>query len=118
MRFLFQISVIAILAFFLQYLLPWWGVAVSSFVGGLIISSRANFSAGFLGIGILWLLGALWTDSVSEVSLAERVAEIFTVTKPVLMAVTAVIGGLIGGFSALSGSLLNRRRKDSNPYRF
>jgi hypothetical protein len=42
--------------------------------------------------------------------LAEKVAAIFTISKTVLIALTALLGGLVGGFAALSGSLLKPKK--------
>jgi len=56
MRFPVQILAIIILGFFLELFLPWWSVALAAFVGGLLINTRMNFLAGFLAVGLLWII--------------------------------------------------------------
>ena len=58
MKFLLQLIVIALLGLVFEMLLPWWSIALAAFAGGFILATRANFLAGFLGIGILWLFYA------------------------------------------------------------
>ena len=55
MRFPVQIVVIIVVGFFMELFLPWWSVAIAAFIGGLLVNTRMNFLAGFLGIGLLWI---------------------------------------------------------------
>ena len=117
MKFFFQFIGIMILAFVLELFLPWYYIAVAAFVGGYVLKSKANFLAGFLTITILWSLYAwLQTNSPTTVpshDLAERVAHIFTLPrKEILILITGIVGGLVGGFAALTGSLLKRKIKN------
>lgn len=118
MRFLLQLIVIAILAFVLEMLLPWWSIAIAAFVGGLALNSRANFLAGFLGIGLLWLLYALMMDASSAAPLAERISKVLFINKPLLFLITTVVGGLVGGFAATAGGALRKTSKRSNDDRY
>jgi hypothetical protein len=115
MKFLIQLLAIIALAYILELFLPWYYIAVACFVMGYLLKSKANFLAGFLAIGILWFVKAWLLDSASSSDLAERVAHIFTLPKKeFLFFVTSVVGGLVGGFAAWSGSLLKRRVKAYN----
>ena len=118
MKFLLQLIVIAILACVLELLLPWWSIAIAAFVGGLAFNSRANFLAGFLGIGLLWFVYALMMDTTSAAPLAERVSKVLFMNKPLLILATAVIGGLVGGFAAMAGGALRVTSKRSNDDRY
>jgi|JI9StandDraft_1071089.scaffolds.fasta_scaffold02478_10 hypothetical protein len=118
MRFLLQFIGIAILAFVLELLLPWWSIAIAAFVGGIAFNSRANFLAGFLGIGVLWLLYAVMMDATSAAPLAERISKVLFMNKPLLLLVTTLIGGLVGGFAAMAGSALRGTSKRSNDDRY
>jgi hypothetical protein len=118
MKFIFQVLAIMIVAFVLELFLPWYYIAVAAFIGGYILKSKANFLAGFLAIGILWSLYALLQSSVPSSlppnDLADRVAKIFTLPgKEWLILITGIIGGLVGGFAALTGSLLKRKARVS-----
>ena len=111
MRFPFQILVIIVLGFFMELFLPWWSMAIAAFAGGLLINSRMNFLAGFLGIGLLWIVQALITDLSTDSDLADRVARIFMLhNKALLLVVTFVLGSLVGGFAATAGGALRKQK--------
>lgn len=112
MKFIFQLFGIAILAHMFGIFLPWYSIAIAAFVVGYALKSKANFLAGFLGIALLWGGKAWLMDSAANTDLTQRVAHIFTLKqKELLFLVMAVIGGLIGGFAALTGSLLKGKTK-------
>jgi hypothetical protein len=115
MKFLIQVIAILIVAFVLELFMPWWSIAIAAFAAGYALKSKANFTAGLLGIGLLWLIKAWLLDFASAAPLTERVAAIFSLNKPLLMLVTALIGGLVGGFAAMTGALL-KRNPPSNSY--
>lgn len=112
MRFALQTLVILILASVLELFLPWWSIALAAFIGGLVFRTNANFFAGFLGVAALWVLMALVIDTSSATDLTRRVAGIF-MGIPVwgLYAVTALIGGLVGGLAATTGASLRKPKK-------
>lgn len=118
MKFLLQLVAISILAFVLELMLPWWSIALAGFVGGMAFNSRANFLAGFLGIGILWLVYALLMDATSAAPLADRISKVLLINKALLILVTTLIGGLVGGFAAMAGSALRGASKRSNDDRY
>jgi len=110
MRFLIQILLILFLGYVLELFFPWWTVAVAAFTGGILLRSRSNFLAGFIAIGMLWLGKALITDLMSDSDLADRVARIFMLhNKILLLLVTFILSGLIGGFAAMSGGALREK---------
>lgn len=109
MRFTVQILVIVILGFFLELFLPWWSVAIAAFVGGVLVNTRMNFLGGFFAIGILWLVKALITDLSTDSDLTKRVAMIFMLhSKTLLVLITLLLGGLVGGFATMSGGALRK----------
>lgn len=116
MKFLLQVVAIFLLAFLLELFLPWWCIAIAAFVGGLVFNTRANFGAGFLAIALLWVLRALIINIDAAAPLTGKVAKIFMLNTPLLYLVTAVIGGLVGGFAAMAGSALNKSRKRGTYY--
>lgn len=112
MRFFLQLTVIALLAYLLELFMPWYSLAIAAFVIGYVLRSNANFLAGFLAIALLWFIAAWMIDHSSTSDLADRVALIFPVKqKWLLFLVTAIIGGLVGGFASLTGSLLRKRKR-------
>lgn len=110
MRFPAQIGVIVILGFFLELFLPWWSVAIAAFAGGMLLHTRWNFLAGFLAAGFLWVGKALITNLSSDSDLADKVARTFMLhDTALLLLVTFLLGGLVGGFAAMSGGAVRRR---------
>jgi hypothetical protein len=111
MRFLVQFLLITITASIFELFMPWWTVALAAAIGGYLISSRANFLAGFLAVSILWLVTTLTIHFSAGAPLTERVAAIFSLPVPALFAVTCLIGGLVGGFAAMAGGALRKPRR-------
>lgn len=109
--FIIQVTIIALLGYLLELFFPWWSIAIAAALGGTFLKSTANFWAGFLAIGILWLLAAFLIDFTSPSGLAEKVAPIFKLNKLMLIIVTSFIGALVGGLACLTGSLLVRRKQ-------
>ena len=109
MRFTVQVLVIVILGFFLELFFPWWSVAIAAFCGGVLINTRLSFLGGFVAVGLLWLAKALITDLSSDSDLTERVAAIFMLhSKALLLLVTVLLGGIVGGFASMTGGALRR----------
>lgn len=107
MKFILQLFGIILLAYVLELFMPWYSIAFAAFVMGYALRSKANFLAGFLGIALLWTIKAWLIDSGSESDLADRVSHIFSLSgKEWLMLVMAIVGGLVGGFAAVTGALV------------
>lgn len=111
MKFIIQVITIIILGFVLEFFLPWWCIAIAAFLGGIIFDTRANFGAGFLAIALLWTITAMFRELSAAAPLTEKVAAIFMLNKPLLFLITALIGGLVGGFGAMTGGAVHRRRR-------
>ncbi len=109
MKFIIQLAAIIFFSHLIAIFTPWYFIALSSFVMGYLLKSNANFLAGFLGIAILWIFNAWLAESSSSADLADRVATLFSLKqKEYLYAMMALVGGLVGGFAALTGSLLKK----------
>jgi hypothetical protein len=114
MRFILQLLVIVILSSVFELFLPWWTIAIAAFIGGYFFTTRMNFLCGFVSIALLWTITSIIIDLSAAAPLTERVAKIFSLNKPLLFVVTAVIGGLVGGFAAMAGAALRRPRRTAN----
>ena len=93
-------------SFILQFFLPWWVIAPVAFALALWkgSTSRQAFWSGFGAIVFLWAAMALIIHLRNEGILTARVAGLFSLPLPTLIiAITALIGGLVGGLAALSG---------------
>lgn len=114
MKFIAHIIVVALICWLFQVFLPWWSIAIGAFATGLIFKQNGfvSFLAGLLGVGILWFIMAFVIHSSTDGILSDRVAAIFpTKTVGLLLLVTALIGGLVGGFSSMTGGLITSRKK-------
>lgn len=111
MKFLIQFIAITVVAFILELFMPWWCIVIAAFAAGYALKSKANFLAGLSGIGLLWLIKAWMLDASASAPLAERVAAIFSLSKPLLILVTILLGGLVGGFAAMSGAALKKEKR-------
>ena len=110
-KFIIKIVFTAVVAFLLQIYLPWWSVVIAGFAISFILSSGGlpSFFAGFLGVGLLWFALALFIDNANDGILSNKVAQIFTLPNSFLLVlITAIIGGLSGGFGALTGSYFRK----------
>lgn len=117
MKFLSAIILTALLAFAtgLYGILPWWSFAITSFIIAIAIHQKAGkaFIAGFAGLFLLWSILAILIDSANDHILATKVANILPLGGSywVLILLTAIIGGLVSGLAALTGSYLRQTTK-------
>lgn len=117
MKFLSALILTALLAFAcgLYGILPWWSFAITSLMVAVAVHQKAGkaFLAGFLGLFLLWSVLAFLKDSANDHLLATKVAQILPLggSYIVLIVVTGIIGGLVAGLAALTGSYLRQRSK-------
>jgi hypothetical protein len=116
MKFLIQFLFIVIGSFLIQLFLPWWSIAIVALAAGYFLKSSQNFLAGFLGVALLWGAYAFWLDQGGAAPLADRVAGILSISKTLLFVLTSLVGGLVAGFAALSGSILKQDKRKSLYY--
>jgi hypothetical protein len=114
MKFIVAILLTALLSFAAGLFpeLPWWSFAICAFVVALAIHQKAwkAFLSGFLALALLWGLMAAWFDLNNEQLLSSKIADILFVGSSIaLLLVTALLGGLVAGFAAMTGSYLRRK---------
>lgn len=103
--------IIFILSLLGGFILPWWTITIIAFLAALLFgrSSGKSFGAGFLAVAIAWAILALIKSIPNENILATRVATLFYLPGWYWMVViTAITGGLVSGFAALSGVLFKK----------
>ncbi|HEX8504193.1 MAG TPA: hypothetical protein VF630_02410 [Hymenobacter sp.] len=112
---------IFVLASAVQLDLPWWSLAAVAFVIGLVMapSAKAAFWAGFGGAALSWLVPAAWQSYQNGGLLAHRMAQLLPLggSPVVLVMVTGVIAGLVGGLAALAGTWLRQALSPAPPLR-
>jgi hypothetical protein len=122
MKFAIITVLIVLLSFCSGLFLPWWGFAPIVFAVSAFIPQRPGhaFLSGFLGLFLLWGLLAWWLDAANNSILSGKIALILPLggSSVLLILVTALVGALVGGGAALSGSYISNRpvtRSTSNP---
>lgn len=112
MKFTVSLILTALLSFAACLFLPWWSIAVAAFVVAALIPQTAakSFLAGFTSLFLLWGGLSYWISSANEHLLAHKVSMVLLkIDNPwYLIAATAIIGALVGGLGALSGSFLRQ----------
>ncbi|WP_338874251.1 hypothetical protein WBJ53_01355 [Spirosoma sp. SC4-14] len=102
-----QLILIVVLGLLAQLVLPWWSLAIVAFLVCFWRSSRASlaFFYGFAGITLLWggyaLLIHLRTDGIFTGRMSQLLFQTANTALPLI--ITALVGGLVGGFAGLSG---------------
>ena len=98
--------IIFILTAIFQLFAPWWVVALIPFLVNAWRPSGAVFAfvVSFAAIATLWFSYGLYLHINSEGSMSNRIAEIFSLPSGILLlVVTTIVGGLVGGVAGLSG---------------
>jgi len=114
MRFTSSFILTALLSFAACLYLDWWSIAIAAFIVAVLIPQRLGkaFLTGFLALFFLWGALSWWISSKNEHLLAHKVSLlIFKMDSPYLLVfVSAIIGAIIAGLAALSGSLLRKAK--------
>jgi uncharacterized membrane protein len=108
--------IILISSLIVSFVLPWWIVAIISFLSALLIAKTSGhaFWSAFTAIFIVWVVMALFKSVPNNHILATRVAHLLPLGGhwELLLLITGFIGGLVAGMSALSGALVRKVFKD------
>ncbi|WP_044200895.1 hypothetical protein [Flammeovirga sp. OC4] len=110
---------IAIGCSLLQLFFPWWIIAFPCFALG-VLKQKQNFLpiflTGFISIALLWGVYAAMIQIYTGSELSHRVAEMFRLpSNDFVGIISALIGGLTGGLSALCGALIKWASVDLKP---
>lgn len=109
MKFITATALTALLGFAVSLYGPWWSFAITAAIVAIAIHMKSvkAFASGFAGLFLLWFVQALWIDNANNHLLSQKVAAILPLggSSMLLIFITALIGALIAGFAALTGSL-------------
>lgn len=112
MKFFISILLIALLSLAAELYMPFWSVALAAFAVCALIPQKPflSFLSGFLALFLLWAGLAWFMDDANNHILSTRVSTlIFKSPSPgLLVAMTGLIGGILGGMAALSASFLRK----------
>lgn len=108
MKFLPLTLLLFIVCLLVQLFLPWWWVAVPvCLLAGFALGrgGGATFGAGFVGVGLGWVLAATVPWLLTASTLPGRVAALLSLPGGglVLVVLAGVLSGLVGGLAAVTG---------------
>ena len=106
--------IIFITTFFGGWIFPWWWPLVAGYAVGLWKpkTSVNAFMAGFIGTALAWFIPSCYQDFLNHHLLSKRIALLFHLPGSVsLLAVTLLLGGLLGGMGAWAGFALRHKIK-------
>ena len=114
MKFISSLLLTALLSFAACLYLPWWSIAIAAFIVAALIPQHAGkaFLTGFLALFLLWGGLSFWISNNNEHLLAHKVSVLILKTDSPyrLILATALIGALVAGFAAMSGSFLRKSK--------
>lgn len=112
MKFITSIILIALLSIAAGLYFPSWSIAIVALIVTVAIPQRPlrSFFAGFLALLLAWGVLSWYLSSNNDHLLAHKMSPlILGIDNPyMLILVTALIGAIIGGLGALTGSFIRR----------
>lgn len=110
--FLLRTGIIVAAIVLHQIFLPWWGLAIACLLAGYLTApmGRSAFLAAFSAAFLTWSLYALYLDLQNDEILSSRMIQLFPLPDvPLLLVpITGLLGGVVGGFACKSGDLFRR----------
>lgn len=117
----YLVATILVVVFASPYV-PYWGIMVLLFVLAMLLKpgNPASFWGGGFGMALSWIGLSLFLTIQSGSDLPDKMAQILGAPSgTVLIAVTGIIGFVLGGLSALSGNLFRNiiKKRPTDIYR-
>ena len=106
-----QFILTVILGYIAQLYFPFWSMAIVAALVALLFKSEnsmASFFVGFLAAFLLWCAYAYTLDMENSHLLTSKLGELFKVSSNYLPYVSGIIGGILGGFGAMTGNLARK----------
>ena len=114
MKFLISILLTILLSFTASLFFPWWSIALCAFFISVFIPQQPgkSFLTGFISLLILWGGLSFWISYNNNHILAHKASLlIIKMDNPLLLIlITALVGALVAGFAAMSGSYLKSKK--------
>lgn len=110
MKLIINIILIIVLSYLSGLIGIWhWDIVIIAFLVGFIVNANgwSSFLSGLIGIAVLWTVLNYLTLSASDYQpFFANVRELFKINSiDTLIFITAIMGGLVAGMSALTGSM-------------
>ena len=115
MKAVISTFLIILLSFVACLYFPWWSIAIVAFIVSALIrqSPIISFLGGFVGLFLLWSILSFYISVNNEHILAHRVSMLILKNDSpfLLVLTTGLIGGVVAGFAALTGSFIYAREE-------
>lgn len=111
MKNIISIIVLAAACMLIQGFTPWWSslIVIALFTALMNISPLRALLFGVIVLFLLWFCYASYLDNQNGGILSSKMSVLFQgLSSMQLLLVTGILGGAMGGFSALTGSLFRR----------
>ncbi len=99
------------LGFLAHQFFPFWVIAIVAGITGLLFKNQhagVSYAAGFAAASLLWGGYAAFLNFGNAGSLSGKMGEVFPIGSSYLSWTTGAIGGLLGGFGAMTGTLARK----------
>ncbi len=117
MKFLVAFILTALLSYAAGFYLPWWSIAIAAFLVAALLPQKPlyAFMTGFFSLFVLWIVLALYIDMNNDHLLSMKISELLfkSHSHALIMSVTGLVAGLVGGFAALAGAYLRKNKSVS-----
>jgi len=94
-------------------LVPWWAFAIGSLLVGWAVPQKGSITwlGGFFAIALLWLWLISRIDAANNGLLTMKMIQLIPVGDSPYLLITAccMMGGIVSGFAALTGSFIRKR---------
>jgi hypothetical protein len=122
MRFFLQVMLTSLVSYILQqFISPWVVVPIAATISMLTqVKTSPAFLGGFAAIGLLWMCKATIIDVYTDSILSAKVAVLLGLNSTILLIIlTGLVGGVLGGLGAASGQQILKifKKKKSDFYR-
>ena len=122
MKFIALTILSVLVVVFVNPITPFWIVMICIGMISALLGAKgfSSFLAGGLGMGLAWLGQTVFISYQTGSPLPDQMAEIMGLGSGVFLSmITGILGFLLGGFSAYSGSLFRRlfKKRPDNLYR-
>jgi hypothetical protein len=111
-KFLVASLLTALLSYITALFLPWWIIALVSFVVAAAIPQKPllAFLSAAIALFLLWGMQSFIIDKNNNHILASRVADLIIHHRSsiLIIFITATIGAVVSGMGGMTGSLLRR----------
>ncbi len=109
-RNILNFSLTILLTFFFSIFMPWWSVMLASFITSLLISLKKImvFLIPFFAVFCYWAVYCYFLSSSNDFILAMKISKLIGIggSPYLLIIISATIGGISSGTSAIFGNQL------------